>query len=96
MSDTAELYAAMRQNSATRRAENRSKSATLLVESGLSFHSNNGGVHLTVNSDGVVVDFWPGTGKWTVRKTKKSGRGVFNLIKFYKGKDVKAESRASF
>lgn len=42
--------------------------------------------HLIVTGSGwELVDFWPGTGKWIARDTKRKGRGVFNLLKYIKG-----------
>lgn len=67
--------------SAERRSKNRESSAAILTEHGVKFESKSTGVHLIVTHEGKVVDFWPGTGKYIVRGTGKSGRGVFNLIK---------------
>lgn len=65
-----------------RRANNRESSPRILAERGISFESKNEGAHLIVTIGGMVVDFWPGTGKFITRGPKsKTGRGVFNLLK---------------
>jgi hypothetical protein len=65
-----------------RRANNRESSPRILAERGVSFESKNEGAHLIVTIGGMVVDFWPGTGKFITRGAKpKTGRGVFNLLK---------------
>lgn len=70
----------LKEESAKRREENKNNSASILTASGVSFESKNDGVHLIVKHNSTVVDFWPSTGKWIVRKGK-SGRGVFQLLK---------------
>lgn len=63
-------------------AHNRTCSAEILRERGVSFESKNGGAHLIVRRGGRIIDFWPGTGLWIARgPAKKRGRGVFNLLR---------------
>lgn len=64
-----------------RRQRNREQSATLLRANNIEFESKNGGAHLIIVLPNRLLDFWPGTGLWVDRKTKHSGRGVFNLVK---------------
>lgn len=65
-----------------RRANNRESSPRILAERGVSFETKNDGAHLIVTIGELVVDFWPGTGKFITRSAKpKTGRGVFNLLK---------------
>lgn len=87
---------AMRQHSRLKRADNRESSARLLASKGYDFTVHNLGAHLVVGHRGVVVDFWPGTGKWIVRQRGlpewwnpgwDSGRGVFPLIHMLKAAD---------
>jgi hypothetical protein len=63
-------------------AKNREESTKILQERGIDFLSRNNGAHLIVQNNGIVVDFWPGTGKYIVRESNIEGRGVFNLIKW--------------
>ena len=61
-------------------SNNRHKSTELLVNYNINFTSHNFGAHLVINHNGELIDFWPGTGKWCVRRGKE-GRGVFKLLK---------------
>lgn len=81
MSETVELLSGLKHEGKQRRADNRENSARILAENGVKFDVKNSGAHLVVMSEAITVDFWPGTGKWIVRKSGKTGRGVFNLLK---------------
>lgn len=63
-----------------KRASNREWSTALLVSKGIAFETKNVGAHLIVRSNSLVIDFWPGTGKWIDRQGP-IGRGVKNLLK---------------
>lgn len=52
----------------------------MLLKAGIRFETKNLGAHLIVRALGLTVDFWPGTGLWIVRDTKRQGRGVQRLI----------------
>lgn len=67
------------QESKERRARNRQASLDHLNAAGVVFTEHNNGAHLIIRHGGFTVDFWPGTGKWAVRRGL-SGRGVFNLL----------------
>ena len=64
----------------TKTRHNRQSSAGLLRRHGVVFSEHNRGAHLVVYGDRVVVDFWPGTGKYIVRESGEKGRGVKNLL----------------
>lgn len=64
-----------------RRAKNRQGSADILTALGIPFESKNDGSHLVLTLPDRVIDFWPGTGLFTDRKTRKNGRGVHALAK---------------
>lgn len=81
MSEAILVFVDRKQESMDRRANNRENSASILEEKGIKFERKNMGAHLIVHGQVIVVDFWPGTGKWIVRGTGKTGRGVFNLLK---------------
>jgi hypothetical protein len=70
-------YKAYRQQ---KKRENLSSSTKILAERDIEFESKNFGVHLIVKGNGLVIDFWPSTGKYIVRGGR-TGRGVFNLLK---------------
>jgi hypothetical protein len=70
----------MKEESQRKRASNREASARSLIDAGIHFDARNGGAHLIVYAANMVVDFWPGTGLWIARGTKKRQRGVRRLI----------------
>lgn len=80
--DWAGLREYFKNASQARRAGNREESPKLLTAAGVTFTTHNLGAHLIVDGPECVVDFWPGTGKWIVRKGGPTGRGVFKLLKF--------------
>ena len=68
-----------------KRAGNRDSSERLLREAGVPFESKNFGAHLIVRpASGMVVDFWPGTGRWTVRGGNATEFGVRKLLEWCK------------
>jgi len=79
VSDTA--YGAMREDSKRRRADNRERSTAELTSRGIAFESKNHGTHLMLKTSIGVVDFWPGTGAWSGRVSRTTGRGLFNLLR---------------
>jgi hypothetical protein len=64
-----------------KRRNNRLHSAVILDENSILYDTHNGGAHLVVRHNGFIVDFWPGTGKYSFRGSQKYKRGVHNLIK---------------
>lgn len=84
MSEMAEVFSGLKKHNQEKRAANRDASARILAEEGINFRSNNGGAHLIVEQNGLVFDFWPGTGKWIERTTNYHHRGVRNLINMVK------------
>lgn len=81
MGELGEYWRDVNQASADKRAANREKSAEILRLRGINFKSKNNGVHLVVYGLREVIDFWPGTGKYVVRGSGVTGRGVRNLLK---------------
>lgn len=61
-----------------KRRGNMLASTDILSRSGIPFSTHNGGVHLVVAER---WDYWPSTGLFIDRQTKKSGRGIFNLLR---------------
>lgn len=82
MSDMGQIFKEYNEERKAIRAKNRTTSAEVLTDNGIEFQAHNFGAHLVINADGHVIDFWPGTGLFIPRKSKKRGRGVFNLLKF--------------
>lgn len=83
MGDVGDTFNAAKSSSQRKRQKNRESSPKILELNGIEFESKNAGAHLIVEHAGIIADFWPGTGKFTVR-AGKTGRGVFNLVKLLK------------
>lgn len=84
MSELGEIFGLMKEAGKEKRERNTLSSTQILIDRGVNFESHNNGVHLVVRHDSLVVDFWPSTGKWTVRGSGKYSRGVFKLLKLIK------------
>lgn len=54
-----------------------------LKDAGIFYESHNNGLHLIIQVNESKIDFWPTTGKWSVRKGIE-GFGVKALINFVK------------
>jgi hypothetical protein len=78
MSDDGEMWAAIKEEGQKKRWKNFDASLTILQKRGIKFQIlNESNAHCRIGK----WDFWPTTGKFINRKTHKTGRGVFNLIK---------------
>ena len=83
MNDT---YRLMKERSKVKRAHNKSTSTQFLVSSSIEFRSNDEGTHLIIDEYNTgVIDYWPSTGLWIPRNTKKRHRGIRPLIKYIQG-----------
>lgn len=83
-----DIKPAMKEASKERRRANRENSADMLRACGIEFESRNGGAHLIVKGRlGQTIDFWPGTGKFIVRKPHRTGRGVRQVMKIANPKE---------
>jgi len=69
-----------RDYSQNKRANNRVKAQETLMKNGIKYESKNFGAHLIVQGKDGTYDFYPGTGLYISRNTKKKERGIFNLI----------------
>lgn len=64
-----------------RREQNRERTPGVLRAFGLSFETNNDGVHLIVKKGTTVIDFWPGNGRWIDRaNSDRQGHGIVSLL----------------
>lgn len=84
MGDMGEIFNDLREMKKEKRASNTEQSTAILQRSGVVFSSPNGGTHLVVLAGPHVVDFWPSTGLWIIRKAKTNARqrGVRKLVQF--------------
>lgn len=62
----------------------------LLNELGASFEVKNYGEHYIVEYGDIIVDYWPSTGYWKVRKLGHTGYNIRPLVKYLK-KNAKEE-----
>ena len=86
MGDMGDMYREMNRLRKEKRQRNMKDSNTFLVAKGINFRTNNGGAHLIINEPNTgPIDFWPSTGLWIPRNTKKKSRGVQNLITYILG-----------
>ena len=81
MSDVKEIYDALKIDGQKKREFNRKNSPKVLKKNKIEYEDMNKGAHLLVARQ---VDFWPGTGLWICRDTKRRGRGVEKLVEFMK------------
>lgn len=61
-----------------RKASNYLNGIKILEDYKVSYEQQKNRLHLVVEEQ---IDYWPSTGKYIIRKTKKKGRGIFNLLK---------------
>lgn len=67
----------MKEESRKKKERNKIMSTNNLISNKVRFESKNNGNHLVVEN---TYDFWPSTGVFINRKTKKKSRGVRELL----------------
>lgn len=77
------LYHVYRETRKNKRAENRKHSRNLLESKKIPMEVMNEGAHIKIPAGDSHIDFWPGTGLWIDRGTRKQGRGVYPLLNYY-------------
>lgn len=80
MSEIADVFDVINIKSKQKRTSNRLHSAKMLQNAGVVFEVRNDGAHLIVECTEGLIDFWPGTGRWIVRKNGFKEYGVSKLI----------------
>ena len=82
MGDVGETWKAFKdikkKESSEKKKSNLDYALNTLKEKRIPFRKNNGGIHLVID---CRFDYWPTTGKFINRVTKKKGRGLINLLK---------------
>ena len=68
-----------------RKASHMKTSPEMLDSNGIEYEVKNNGIHLIVRHNGKVADFWPSTGKFSVRGSGQYFRGVKMLIRVMRG-----------
>ena len=82
MTDCIDVFNAMTELSKEKRQRNTVSSTDILKHKNITFVYRNNGAHLVICHSDLMIDFWPATGRWIVRKSPKEGRGVFKLLKY--------------
>ena len=82
MGDMNEVFNDMSEQSKLKRERNTKSSTDVLMNKKVSFVRKNNGAHLVICHFDLMIDFWPATGRWIVRKSPKESRGVFKLLKY--------------
>lgn len=78
MSEIGDTFAALKEIQTAKKKSNATSSIALLINRGIKFDTlSTGNWHLRLGD----YDFWPSTGKFINRKSKRTGRGVRNLIR---------------
>ena len=81
--DLGDYFRDRKAHSKAKRSHNREHATMQLERDGIPYTSHNHGAHLVVDQEGIVIDFWPGTGFWRSRKGTQ-GRGLRNLLVYLK------------
>lgn len=81
MGDMGDDFKVLREFRKAKRQDNKASSTEILTEKGFKFERKNFGEHLILKNETSTFDFYPSTGLFIDRATKKKGRGIFNLIK---------------
>lgn len=79
MNEIATLFTEMRRKTRDARTATRDFAANELRKHGIEFKSMHLGSLLIIEHNQKVVDYWPGTGRWSNRAGGK-GFGIRNLI----------------
>jgi len=81
VSDTAAIYRALNTHRKEEKIKNRAEGIAALNRSNLPYVSKNMGDHLVITHPVSLIDFWPTTRRWRIRKKKLSGFGFDELLK---------------
>lgn len=81
MSDIGDDFKALREIKRANKEFNRHSSTQMLADAGYQFETRNGGVHLIIKYRGIMIDYWPSTGKWIPRGGTAS-RGIRPLLTY--------------
>lgn len=72
----------------TKKASNKETNLLVLKAAGVTYRTNNDGVHCIITVKGNKYDFWPTKGKWYHRQTKLCRTGVFKLLAHIRNLDT--------
>lgn len=66
----------------------RDNARRLLERHGISFWSQNDGIHMIVSGHYQLIDFWPSTGRWKTRDQYYKGSGIQGLIEMIDSRQI--------
>lgn len=81
MGELGEIWTEHKKERKQKKESNRNKAIEILTENGISFESKNSGAHLIIRHNGMIVEFWPGTGLFISQHGGQKYRGIRNLLK---------------
>ncbi len=81
-SEMGDMWRDIKKSRQDKKARNRSYAPDRLSDEGIPFESRNGKTHLIVGEAPDIVDFWPGTGKWIPRSTRRARYGINQLVQY--------------
>jgi hypothetical protein len=84
MSEMGEMFREIRKERQERNHERYRAAPGLLLANGISFTCKDDGYHLIIQVADQVIDFWPSTGHWACRPSRKRGSGIDKLIAHHK------------
>lgn len=71
-----------RKDKQTKRQQNKDDSTFLLNQADVSYTEHNDVLHLIIQHNEDIIDFYPSTGLWIVRKKNYQRRGIGKLLKY--------------
>lgn len=93
MSETVEMYKAMKEEDKSQRAMMRERGMQFLIDADIKFETNNNGAHLIVEGPLGLIDFWPRTDKWLCQHDRVMRRGVKELVRWILGQRIEQQAR---
>lgn len=85
MGDMAEVFREMTKYQKEKRRNRLIANTEKLKAANVNFESKNNGVHIIINHNGKIIDFYPSTGLfWDRKNPKNKKRGIDKLLKYIK------------
>ena len=85
MGELAESFRAFREERRESRLERFTKNIEILKNCGYEFDIKNEGEHYIYRKNGIVMNFWPSSGKFRSNDGKISGVGIDKFLRLLKG-----------
>lgn len=81
INEVSEMWRDYREARQEKKRENLKFSTDLLDRHSIKYVSHNHGIHLVIEGRNGPIDFWPSTGLYIERKTKRKLRGIVRLLR---------------